>query len=111
VKLSGSDGIGDAESLVGRLVSVPREAARALPPDHFYAFDLVGCTVEGPDGVALGVLEDVQAGVGVGHDFWVLRAGDRTCLIPAVSAIVERVDLAGRRVVVRAPDGLLELEA
>ena len=109
LKLAGSDGMTDAEALVGRLVSLPRGTAPALPPDRFYAFDLVGCTVETPDGTPVGVLEDVWAGPA--HDLWVVRAGTRECLVPAVTAIVERVDLGSRRVVVRAPDGLFDLDA
>lgn len=108
LKLAGSDSLGDAESLVGRVVSIPRSAARPLPPDRFYAFDLVGCTVRSVDGATLGVLEDVWAGPG--HDLWVVRLGDRACSIPAVSAIVERVDLTARVIVVRPPEGLLELD-
>ena len=107
MKLGGVETIGDAEVLAGRLVAIPRAAVRPLPPDRFYGFDLVGCAVTGPDGAPLGELADVWAGPA--HDFWVLRAGGRECLIPAVSAIVERVDLAGRVVVVRPPEGLLEL--
>jgi 16S rRNA processing protein RimM len=109
VKLGGSEGIGDAQALVGRLVAIPRAAVRPLPPDRFYAFDLVGCRVETPAGSPLGVLEEVWAGAG--HDFWVVRADGRERLIPAVSAIVTEVDLGGRRVIVSPPDGLLELEA
>ncbi len=109
VKLEGSENLGDAEALAGRLVAIPRAAVRPLPPDRFYAFDLVGCAVEAPSGARLGVLADVQAGLA--HDLWIVRAGERECLIPAVSAIVERVDLARRVVVVRPPDGLLELNA
>ncbi len=109
MKLGGVENIGEAEAVVGRLVAIPRAAARPLPPDRFYAFDLVGCALMTPDGARLGELADVWAGPG--HDFWVLRAGGRECLIPAVSAIVERVDLAGRVVVIRPPEGLLELEA
>lgn len=108
LKLAGSENIGDAEALVGRLVSIPRGAARALPRDRFYAFDLIGCAVETREGTTLGVLEDVRAGPG--HDLWVVRVGKRECLIPAVSAIVERVDLAARVVVVCPPEGLLELD-
>jgi len=108
VKLADVESIDVAETLVGRFVSVPRAAVRPLPPDRFYHFDLVGCAVWTPEGTQLGTLADVVPGTG--HDFWILRAGARECMIPAVSAIVERVDLVGRVVVIRPPDGLLELE-
>lgn len=109
LKLGGVETLGDAEALVGRLVTVPRAAVRPLPAGHFYAFELVGCAVRTADGTALGSLDGVLGGAG--HDLWVVRAGARECLIPAVSAIVERVDLERREVVIRPPEGLLELEA
>jgi 16S rRNA processing protein RimM len=108
VKLEGSESIADAEALVGRFVSIPATAVRPLPPDHFYAFDLIGCQVETPDGAPVGLVHDVRSGPA--HDWWVVRAGAHERLVPAVLAIVERVDLAGRRVVIRPPDGLLELD-
>ncbi|HEV8307554.1 MAG TPA: ribosome maturation factor RimM [Methylomirabilota bacterium] len=108
LKLQGVDDLGAAEALAGRLVTIPRGVVRPLPPDRFYCFDLVGCTVRTPEGRELGVLSDVVAGAA--HDFWVVRDGERECLIPAVTAIVERVDLPGRVVVVRPPEGLLELD-
>jgi 16S rRNA processing protein RimM len=108
VKLDGADTIDAAEALAGRLLTIPRDATRPLPPDRFYGFDLVGCAVRDPEGRALGMLVDV---VGAEHhDLWVVRDGAREYLVPAVSAIVEHVDLGERVVVIRAPEGLLELD-
>ena len=50
VKLAGSATMTDAEALVGRLLTIPRASVRPLPPDRYYAFDLVGCAVETPEG-------------------------------------------------------------
>jgi 16S rRNA processing protein RimM len=107
MKLAGVETLGEAEGLAGRLVSIPRTAARALPPDRFYAFDLVGCAVRDVAGVPLGAVVDVVGGPH--HDLWVVRDGGREWLVPAVAAIVERVDLAARLVVIRPPEGLREL--
>src|SRR5215470_7342405 len=96
VKLAGSDTLTDAEALVGRLVAIPRAAVRPLPADRYYAFDLVGCVVETPEGEGLGTLVEVL--VGPEHDYWTVERDGRTWLLPAVAAIVERVDLAARRV-------------
>jgi 16S rRNA processing protein RimM len=109
LKLEGSDDIGAAEALVGRLVAIPRASVRPLPPDHFYAFDLIGCVVQTPEGAGLGTIVDVFAGPE--HDYWAVRQGDRTWLLPAVAAIVDRVDVTARRVVARPPEGLVELDA
>jgi len=56
----------------------------------------------------VGVLQDVLAGAA--HDLWVVREGSREYLIPAVGAIVLRVDLVERLIVVCPPEGLLALE-
>jgi 16S rRNA processing protein RimM len=109
VKLSGITTMTDAQALVGRLVTIPRAAVRPLPPDRYYAFDLVGCMVETPEGVSLGTVAGVL--VGPEHDYWTVQRGERRWLLPAVGAIVERVDLAARRVVARPPEGLVELDA
>jgi 16S rRNA processing protein RimM len=108
LKLAGSDSISDAETLAGRLVTIPRAAVRPLPPDRFYTFDLIGCAVRTPEGADLGTIAAVQGGSE--HDLWVVRRGGTEWLLPAVSAIVERVDLAARVVSVRPPDGLVGIE-
>jgi 16S rRNA processing protein RimM len=109
VKLAGSASISDAQALVGRLLTIPRAAVRRLPPDRFYAFDLVGCRVETPEGAPLGTIAEVLTGPE--HDYWTVHRDGGAWLLPAVTAIVERVDLTTRRVVVRPPEGLVELDA
>lgn len=109
VKLAGCDTMTDAQELVGRLVTIPRAAVRPLPPDRYYAFDLVGCRVETEEGASLGAITEVLAGPE--HDLWTVERNGRSWLLPAVAAIVQRVDLAARRVLVRPPEGLVELDA
>jgi 16S rRNA processing protein RimM len=109
VKLAGSTTISDAQALVGRLMTIPRASVRPLPPDRFYAFDLAGCVVQTPEGADLGTIAEVLAGPE--HDYWTVRRDGRAWLLPAVTGIVERVDLVGRRVLVRPPEGLVELDA
>ena len=43
------------------------------------------------------------------QDLWVVSDGTCERLIPAVAEIVLEVDLTGGRVVIRPPDGLLDL--
>jgi len=107
VKLEGCDSIAAAEGVVGRLLGIPLAECRSLPPGRFYAFELVGCEVLTPEGARLGRIDDVWESPA--HDLWVVRGAGREVLVPAVSAIVESVDLAARRVVVRPPEGLLQL--
>ncbi len=76
-------------------------------PDAWYDHELVGLKVVSPEGTELGAVRSVQHPGA--QDLLVVRtvAGDDR-LVPFVSAIVPEVDLAGGRVVVAAPPGLLE---
>jgi 16S rRNA processing protein RimM len=76
-------------------------------PDSFYDHQLVGLTAELPDGTPIGAVSAVRH---EGTELLVVRRPDRTdLLVPFVSAIVPTVDLAGGRVVVDPPEGLLDL--
>ena len=105
--LEGIDSIADAEQAVGRLVAVPQEALAPLPRGTFYASALVGASVVTEDGVLVGEFVGLEAAPG--QDLWVVRAGGREHLIPAVAEIVREVNVAARRITIRPPDGLLEL--
>jgi 16S rRNA processing protein RimM len=98
-----------AEVLRGVLLCV--DSAEVPPPsdpDEFHDHQLVGLTAVSPAGETLGEV------TGIDHapasDLLVLRRPEgRIALIPFVKAIVPGVDLAGGRVVVDPPDGLLDL--
>jgi len=87
--------------------------ARTLPPpeddDEFHDHVLRGMAVELVGGVPLGELVDV---LHLPHgDVLVVRRADTGAevLVPFVRAIVPVVDVAGRRVEVDPPEGLLDL--
>jgi ribosomal 30S subunit maturation factor RimM len=46
---------------------------------------------------------------GPAHDLWVVDAEGREHLVPAVPEIVLDVDVKAHRVVIRPPEGLLDL--
>ena len=107
LSLVGCDSPEAARTLSGRLVALPRSQALPPPPGHVYPWQLVGCRVEAEDGHAVGELSGVEPSPA--HDLWVVRSEGREHLIPAVPEIVREVDLGARRVVIRPPEGLLEL--
>lgn len=83
---------------------------RALPERSLVQFnivDLEGCRVVTEAGGEVGVFLRVDPGPA--QDLWVVGAGDREHLIPAVADIVVRVDTARRTIVIRPPEGLLDL--
>ncbi len=84
----------------------------ALPPpadpDEFHDFQLVGLTAVDEAGQEIG--EVVRIDHAPAADMLVLRRpGGRTSLVPFVAAMVPEVDLAGGRVVITPPEGLLDL--
>ena len=96
-----------AQALAGRLIALP--AAEALPTAEgtFYPWQLEGAAVLTEDGHEVGRMAGVEHGPG--QDLWVVRDGAREHLIPAVAEIVLDVDVAAGRVVIRPPEGLLDL--
>jgi 16S rRNA processing protein RimM len=107
LSLVGCDSPEAAGALVGRLVALPRTQALPPPPGHAYPWQLVGCRVVTEDGGLVGELSGIEPSPA--HDLWVVRGPEREHLIPAVPEIVREVDLDGKRVVIRPPEGLLEL--
>jgi 16S rRNA processing protein RimM len=107
MKLAGVDGVPAASALVGRLVAVPERNAVPLAEGQFYPWQLAGCRVETEDGDPVGKVTGIERGPV--QDLWIVETGGRERLVPAVPEIILTVDLAGRRVVIRPPEGLLEL--
>ena len=107
LKLSGVDGVDAARGLIGRLVAVAESDALPLADGHFYPWQLEGCRVETADGTRVGEVAGIERSPA--HDLWVVADGVREHLVPAVPEIVVEVNLGARRVVIRPPEGLLEL--
>ncbi|MCP5366184.1 MAG: ribosome maturation factor RimM [Hyphomicrobiales bacterium] len=109
------DGIGDrdaAEALKGTRLYLARQALPAPEEDEFYHVDLVGLRADLAGGGTLGTVravDDFGAGavleVAGGGPGSVIRG---TVMVPFTRAVVPVVDIAGGRVVVDPPPGLLE---
>ena len=110
--------------LIVRFAEAPdRDAAEALrgtrlliaadtldPPDdpeEFHVHQLEGLRAELADGAVVGTVREVVHGPG-GELLTLARPGLPDALVPFVRAIVPTVDLAGGRVVLTPPDGLLD---
>jgi 16S rRNA processing protein RimM len=107
VAVAGYDSPEAAAALTGQLLAIPEADALPPPAGHFYPWQLVGCRVVTEDGREVGQVLRIEPSPA--QDLWVVGEGIREHLVPAVADIVREVDLAGRRVVIRPPDGLLEL--
>jgi 16S rRNA processing protein RimM len=88
---------------------VPRERLpEPAAADEFYHADLVGLTVVGTEGAALGRVVAVQ-NFGAGDLIEVAPvAGGDTVLLPFTEAAVPVVDIAGGRLLVNPPEGIFD---
>jgi 16S rRNA processing protein RimM len=107
VAVAGYDTPEAVGALTGWLLAVPESEALPAPEGHFYPWQLVGCRVLTEDGRDIGSVLRIEGSAA--QDLWVVGDGGREHLVPAVADIVREVDLGGRRVVIRPPEGLLEL--
>ncbi|HEV3232692.1 MAG TPA: ribosome maturation factor RimM [Candidatus Dormibacteraeota bacterium] len=102
VKLSGIDSVAAADGLRGGYLEVGPESAPPLPAGSFYHWQIVGLAAVNPDGRRLGEVVDVLEYPA--NDVYVVRAGGRERLVPAVTAVVKDVDLAAGRMVLDLPE-------
>lgn len=98
-----------AEALTGVGLFTPRDALpQSADEDEFYYADLVGLSAERPDGSSLGEIVALQ-NFGADDLLEIRLAGrTRTVYLPFTKAVVPLVDVAGGRVVVDPPDGVLD---
>lgn len=96
-----------AQALVGRLIAIPRSEALPPPEGSFYPWQLEGARVTTEDGRLVGHVTGIEQGGA--QDRWVVAGERGEILIPAVPDIVIDVDIAAARVVIRPPEGLLDL--
>jgi len=90
----------EAEALRGAQAMVPAEKAEPLPEGHFYLHDVIGLRAVTADGEELGTVTDVLRSPA--NDVYVVGS----LLIPAVKAIIDRIDPAAGLLVIHSRDVL-----
>ena len=108
--------ISQAEALRGLEVQVPLEDRAPVGLGRYYITDLIGCEVwEETAAAALGRVQDVQRAAEDKRralpEAWFLVVGTAAgeLLVPLAAEICTRIDTAARRIEVRLPEGLREL--
>jgi 16S rRNA processing protein RimM len=117
LQFAGVETISDAELIAGRDVLVPRKERLPLDDDSAYISELIGCTVW--DGaLAIGVVEDVQFAMTPDGGrrleeaaplLSVLSPDGDEILIPFAKAFLVQVDTDTKRIEMRLPEGLLDV--
>ena len=107
LKLAGYDDVDSAKELVGFEFAVPESERVPLPEDHYYDWELEGCTVKVGDETIGKVQSVIRTG---GTE--ILQIADengKEHLVPLVDSIVVEIDTAGKLILVDPPEGLLDL--
>ncbi|MEJ2868539.1 ribosome maturation factor RimM [Actinomycetospora sp. OC33-EN08] len=97
-----------AEALRRAVLSAPPSESTPEDPEEFHDHQLEGLRAELTDGTVVGTVTAVDHGAG--GELLVIDRADGELLVPFVRAIVPTVDIAGGRVVLDPPEGLLDPE-
>ncbi len=107
LSLKSFDNINQVLHLVGRELLAERSQLPELPKDEYYWRDLLGMKVVTDQGEALGeVVEVIATG---SNDVFVVKAGAKELLIPAIADVVRDMDMAHRVITVTLLEGLRDL--
>ena len=109
LKFVGVDSISAAEMLVGCELQVRSSARAPLDRGWTYISDLAGCAVyDGEQEV--GFVKDVHFGAGEAP-LLIVQKGTQDLEIPFADQFIQKIDTQGKRIDMRLPEGLLEVNA
>lgn len=107
LKLKGVDTLSAADELAAADVYVPEESLKKPNRGEFFLFELVGCAVLDRQGSTAGRVTDVLSAGGA--ELLVLDREGKEILVPFHESICVEVDVAGKKIVIDPPEGLLDL--
>jgi 16S rRNA processing protein RimM len=93
-----------AQVLVGAKIFIAKSSLPQLEAGEYYWFDIIGLSVYTLEDEYLGQIETVIPTDG--NDVFVVKKGGRETLIPALASVVAQVDVPGKIMRVKLPEGL-----
>jgi 16S rRNA processing protein RimM len=105
--LHGYNSVESVEGFIGAEVWLDPDALPEAVGGNYYWHQLKGLQVVDHEMGEVGILEDILPTPG--HDIYVVRGSSGEVMIPAVAAMVERVDPVAGVMYVTLPQGLIEL--
>jgi 16S rRNA processing protein RimM len=109
LKFAGIDTVESAKELIDHNLAVPEAESVSLPENHYYDWELEGCSVRTTSEKLLGKVKGVMRTGGV--ELLVVADKDETrdYLLPLVESIVLEINPKEKYIVVDPPEGLLDL--
>ncbi len=110
LKFSGIESISDAKSLRDLLVAIPASERAVLADDAVYISDLIGCEIVdvASEPMSVGKVTDVDPKAGL---LIVQPSRGNEILIPFAKEYLVDIDLPDKRINMRLPVGLLDINA
>jgi 16S rRNA processing protein RimM len=106
VSLNGIETPHEAQEFRNKYLFVPKEQTLKLGSGSYFMDEVIGCEVVTEEQVKVGIVTDLLSLPA--NDVWVVQNGTKEILIPAVKAIIRKVDVKMKRVTIHALEGLLE---
>jgi 16S rRNA processing protein RimM len=106
VSLNGIETPHQAKESRDKYLFVPKEQKIELRKGSYFMDEVIGCEVVTEKQVNVGIVTDLLPLPA--NDVWVVRNGTKEFLIPAVKAIIRKVDLKMKRITIHAFEGLLD---
>jgi 16S rRNA processing protein RimM len=106
MKLAGLNDRAGAEAYRGAEIYVSKENLKREADEYFW-HELLGLDVFLENGDHLGHLSQI---IPTGsNDIYVVQAGEKAHMVPAIHDVIREIDLKGRRIVIKPLEGLLDL--
>lgn len=105
VKFAGIENPEDGSAFAGAVLEVPEDSLRQLPPGAYYHSQLIGLRVTTTAGQALGAVTRILSTSS--NDIYVVESDSGEILVPAISAVVQKIDLEAGVMTIEAVPGLL----
>jgi 16S rRNA processing protein RimM len=106
LKLCEIDTRNDAEELRGKEILVSDDQLIELDTGEYFVHDLIGCVVFDEEGNRIGEVIDIMQQSS--NDIYVVRDKKaKEHLIPAITDVVKKVDIAGKQIVIHLMEGML----
>jgi 16S rRNA processing protein RimM len=106
VSLNGIETPHEAKEFRSKYLFVQKEQAIKLNSGSYFMDEVMGCEVVTEEQVKVGIVTDLLSLPA--NDVWVVRNGTKEFLVPAVKAIIRKVDVKMKCITIHALEGLLE---
>jgi len=105
--LKGLDSLEEAEKYRGAAIFIRKDPASRETDDEYFWHEIIGMQVYLKSGEYIGTVEQViPTG---GNDVFVVRKEESEILIPGIHDVVREIDLEGKKMIIDAMEGMLEL--